>query len=132
MKRTHINMSGTARSLLAALLALSVSFAFLAGCGKNTVRDTEDEDEPVKTSEEETEKTTEVTTTTSEEPTPTPTPPIPHMDAPEVDTTAPMWLNLPESVSIQVDSEFDINKYVGNIDDCDSDVDIQIEGEVDT
>ena len=35
-------------------------------------------------------------------------------------------------MSIQVDSEFDINKYVGYIDDCDSDVDIQIEGEVDT
>lgn len=126
-------MSGTARTLVAALLAVSVSFTFLAGCRNNKVRETEDDDEPVKTTEEEPEKTTEeVTTTTTEEITPSPTPTIPHMQAPEEDTTAPMWLNLPESVSIQVDSEFDINKYVGFIDDCDSDVDIQIEGEVDT
>ena len=133
MKRKHTNLSGTARSFVAALLAVSVSFAFLAGCQRDRVRETEDDDEPVKTSEEETEKpTTEVTTTTSEEPTPTPTPSIPHMDLPEEDTTAPMWLNLPESVSIQVDTDFDINRYVGFIDDCDSDVDIQIEGEIDT
>lgn len=126
-------MSGTARTLVAALLAVSVSFAFLAGCRNNKVRETEDDDEPVKTTEEEPEKTTEeVTTTTTEEITPSPTPTIPHMQAPEEDTTAPMWLNLPESVSIQVDTEFDINRYVGFIDDCDSDVDIQIEGEVDT
>lgn len=126
-------MSGTARTLVAALLAVSVSFTFLAGCRNNKVRETEDDDEPVKTTEEEPEKTTEeVTTTTTEEITPSPTPTIPHMQAPEEDTTAPMWLNLPESVSIQVDTEFDINRYVGFIDDCDSDVDIQIEGEVDT
>lgn len=133
MKRTHTNMSGTARTLVAALLAVSVSFTFLAGCRNNKVRETEDDDEPVKTTEEEPEKTTEeVTTTTTEEITPSPTPTIPHMQAPEEDTTAPMWLNLPESVSVQVDTEFDINRYVGFIDDCDSDVDIQIEGEVDT
>ena len=126
-------MSGTARTLVAALLAVSVSFTFLAGCRNNKVRETEDDDEPVKTTEEEPEKTTEeVTTTTTEEITPSPTPTIPHMQAPEEDTTAPMWLNLPESVSVQVDTEFDINRYVGFIDDCDSDVDIQIEGEVDT
>ena len=133
MKRTHTNMSGTARTLVAALLAVSVSFTFLAGCRNNKVRETEDDDEPVKTTEEEPEKTTEeVTTTTTEEIPPSPTPTIPHMQAPEEDTTAPMWLNLPESVSVQVDTEFDINRYVGFIDDCDSDVDIQIEGEVDT
>ena len=126
-------MSGTARTLVAALLAVSVSFTFLAGCRNNKVRETEDDDEPVKTTEEEPEKTTEeVTTTTTEEIPPSPTPTIPHMQAPEEDTTAPMWLNLPESVSVQVDTEFDINRYVGFIDDCDSDVDIQIEGEVDT
>lgn len=133
MKRMPNYLSRTARSLVAALLAVSVSFAFLAGCQRNRGRETEEDDEPVKTSEEEPVVTTEeVTTTTTEEITPSPTPTIPHMQAPEEDTTAPMWLNLPESVSIQVDTEFDINRYVGYIDDCDSDVDIQIEGEVDT
>ncbi|MBR4947683.1 MAG: DUF5011 domain-containing protein [Clostridiales bacterium] len=133
MKRMPNYLSRTARSLIAALLAVSVSFAFLAGCQRNSGRETDDDDEPVKTSEEETVETTEeVTTTTTEEITPSPTPTIPHMLAPEEDTTAPMWLNLPESVSIQVDTEFDINRYVGYIDDCDSDVDIHIEGEVDT
>ena len=133
MKKMPNYLSRNARSLVAALLAVSVSFAFLAGCQRNSGRETDDDDEPVKTSEEETVVTTEeVTTTTTEEITPSPTPTIPHMQAPEEDTTAPMWLNLPESVSIQVDTEFDINRYVGFIDDCDSDVDIQIEGEVDT
>ena len=133
MKRMPNYLSRTARSLVAALLAVSVSFAFLAGCQRNRGRETEEDDEPVKTSEEEPVVTTEeVTTTTTEEITPSPTPTIPHMQAPDEDTTAPMWLNLPESVSIQVDTEFDINRYVGYIDDCDSDVDIQIEGEVDT
>ena len=133
MKKMPNYLSRNARSLVAALLAVSVSFAFLAGCQRNSGRETDDDDEPVKTSEEETVVTTEeVTTTTTEENTPSPTPTIPHMQAPEEDTTAPMWLNLPESVSIQVDTEFDINRYVGFIDDCDSDVDIRIEGEVDT
>ena len=133
MKRMPNYLSRTARSLVAALLAVSASFAFLAGCQRNRGRETEEDDEPVKTSEEEPVVTTEeVTTTTTEEITPSPTPTIPHMQAPEEDTTAPMWLNLPESVSIQVDTEFDINRYVGFIDDCDSDVDIQIEGEIDT
>ena len=133
MKKMPNYLSRNARSLVAALLAVSVSFAFLAGCQRNSGRETDDDDEPVKTSEEETAVTTEeVTTTTTEEITPSPTPTIPHMQAPEEDTTAPMWLNLPESVSIQVDTEFDINRYVGFIDDCDSDVDIRIEGEVDT
>ena len=133
MKRMPNYLSRTARSLVAALLAVSVSFAFLAGCQRNRGRETEEDDEPVKTSEEEPVVTTEeVTTTTTEEITPSPTPTIPHMQAPDEDTTAPMWLNLPESVSIQVDTEFDINRYVGFIDDCDSDVDIQIEGEIDT
>jgi GH25 family lysozyme M1 (1,4-beta-N-acetylmuramidase) len=133
MKKMPNYLSRNARSLVAALLAVSVSFAFLAGCQRNSGRETDDDDEPVKTSEEETVVTTEeVTTTTTEEITPSPTPTIPHMQAPEEDTTAPMWLNLPESVSIQVDTEFDINRYVGFIDDCDSDVDIRIEGEVDT
>ena len=126
MKRMPNYLSRTARSLVAALLAVSVSFAFLAGCQRNRGRETEEDDEPVKTSEEEPVVTTvDVTTTTTEEITPSPTPTIPHMQAPEEDTTAPMWLNLPESVSIQVDTEFDINRYVGYIDDCDSDVDIR-------
>ena len=132
MKKMPNYLSRTARSLVAALLAVSVSFAFLAGCQRNRGRETEEDDEPVKTSEEPVVTTEEVTTTTTEEITPSPTPTIPHMQTPDEDTTAPMWLNLPESVSIQVDTEFDINRYVGYIDDCDSDVDIQIEGEVDT
>jgi len=43
-----------------------------------------------------------------------------------------MFLNLPESVSVKVGSEFNIQKHIGYIDDCDPNVDIKLEGEVDT
>ena len=65
-------------------------------------------------------------------PTPSPTPAKPHMDMPEEDTKAPMFLSLPESVSIKVGNEFNIQKHIGYIDNCDADVDIMVEGEVDT
>ena len=65
-------------------------------------------------------------------PTPSPTPAKPHMDMPEEDTKAPMFLSLPESVSIKVGNEFNIQKHIGYIDNCDADVDIKVEGEVDT
>lgn len=66
------------------------------------------------------------------EPSPTPTPKIRHMDKPETDTKAPMFLNLPETVSVKVGNTFNIQKHIGYIDDCDSEVDIKVEGDVDT
>ena len=54
------------------------------------------------------------------------------MNKPEVDKTAPFFLNLPESVSVEVGSDFDIDRYIGYVDDCDSDVELQVDGEVDT
>ena len=93
------------------------------GDGSNVLESTEEpETEPTET------------TTPTETPTPkaTPTPAKPHMDMPTEDTKAPMFLSLPESVSIKVGSEFNIQKHIGYIDDCDPNVDIKVEGEVDT
>ena len=54
------------------------------------------------------------------------------MDMPEEDTKAPMFLSLPETVSVKVGSEFNIQKHIGYIDNCDAEVDIKVDGEVDT
>ena len=54
------------------------------------------------------------------------------MNKPDVDDTAPMFLNLPETAYIEVGGDFDINRHVGFIDDCDSDVECIIDGDVDT
>ena len=84
------------------------------------------------TEEPETEPTETPTPSETPTPTATPTPAKPHMDMPTEDTKAPMFLSLPESVSIKVGSEFNIQKHIGYIDDCDPNVDIKVEGEVDT
>ena len=126
----------------AAVLTVALTVVSFTGCKTGDSRETE-RNRDVKDRKTEgttTETTPEVTllptatATPSPSPTPTatPTPSIPHMNQPEKDITAPFFLNLPESVSVEVGSDFDIQRYVGYVDDCDSDVELLIEGEVDT
>lgn len=132
----HSKVNKLVRSLTGAVLVASVAVASFTGC---TTRQTENTDgmrdgNDINTFEttEETEPEATPTPTNTPTPTPSPTPAIPHMKMPDVDTTAPFFLTLPESVSIENGSEFDINRHIGYIDDCDSNVDLQIDGEVDT
>ena len=118
MKPMHLHHNGTARPVIAAVLVLSVVLASFTGCrDKKTV-----ETEAPTTTETTVSPTPTNTPTPTNSPTPSPTPVIPHMDAPEVDTKAPMFLNLPETAWVANGNEFYINLYVGFIDDCDSDV----------
>ena len=113
-------------------IAASISLAALTGC--NVPGAAAGSDSNMLESSEITETEPQVTPEPTETPTPTPspTPAKPHMDMPEEDTKAPMFLSLPESVSIKVGNEFNIQKHIGYIDNCDADVDISVEGEVDT
>ncbi len=113
-----------------AVLVVSMSVAVLSACDR-TGNTTESSTESVIDTSEPT-NTPSPTPTSTPTPTPSPTPAIPHLDKPEEDTKAPMFLNLPEKVSVKLGSEFNIQKHIGYIDDCDSDVDIAVEGEVDT
>ena len=127
----HSKINKLVRSLTGAVLVASVAVASFTGCTTGQTEYTEGmrDGNDINTFE-----TTETTEETEPEatPTPSPTPAIPHMDMPDVDTTAPFFLTLPESVSIENGSEFDINRHIGYIDDCDSNVDLQVDGEVDT
>ena len=84
--------------------------------------------------ESSTEAASEVTTTQSE----TSDINTPHAQVmtsetvPEEDTTAPMWLEAPDSLNIEADSEFVVGDYLSYIDDLDSTVDMTVDGEVDT
>lgn len=51
---------------------------------------------------------------------------------PEEDTTAPIWLEAPDSLNIEADSEFEVGDYLSYIDDLDNMVDMTVDGEVDT
>ena len=126
----------------AVVLTVAVTVASFTGCKTGDSRETElNRDVKDRKTEGTTAETTPevtplptATPTPSPSPTPTatPTPSIPHMNQPEKDITAPFFLNLPESVSVEVGSDFDIQRYIGYVDDCDSDVELLIEGEVDT
>ncbi|MBE7072263.1 MAG: hypothetical protein E7383_05895 [Ruminococcaceae bacterium] len=132
----HSKVNKLVRSLTGAMLVASVVVASFTGCTTGQTENTDGmrDGNDINTFEttEETEPEATPTPTNTPTPTPSPTPAIPHMDMPEVDTTAPFFLTLPESVSIENGSEFDINRHIGYIDDCDSNVDLQIDGEVDT
>ena len=135
MKKTELNLTKKGRSLVASILAVTVVAASFTGCKTGTaqtdgMRDGDDINTVATTTE--TEPVATPTPTNTPTPTPSPTPAIPHMNKPEKDTTAPMFLNLPEKVSIEVGSEFDINRHIGFIDDCDSDVECIVEGDIDT
>ena len=135
----HSKVNKLVRSLTGAVLVASVAVASFTGCTTGQTEYTEGmrDGNDINTFEmtettEETEPEATPTPTNTPTPTPSPTPAIPHMNMPDVDTTAPFFLTLPESVSIENGSEFDINRHIGYIDDCDSNVDLQIDGEVDT
>lgn len=132
----HSKVNKLVRSLTGAVLVASVAVASFTGCttGQTEYTDGMRDGNDTNTFEttEETEPEATPTPTNTPTPTPSPTPAIPHMDMPDVDTTAPFFLTFPESVSIENGSEFDINRHIGYIDDCDSNVDLQIDGEVDT
>ena len=132
----HSKVNKLVRSLTGAVLVASVAVASFTGCttGQTEYTDGMRDGNDINTFEttEETEPEATPTPTNTPTPTPSPTPAIPHMDMPDVDTTAPFFLTLPESVSIENGSEFDINRHIGYIDDCDSNVDLQIDEEVDT
>lgn len=124
-------------SLIVAALVTSVLAASFTGCDtRQTTTTTEGmrDGNDINTFEttEETEPTNTPAPTNSPTPTPSPTPSIPHMNKPDVDITAPFFLSLPESVSVKVGSEFDIQRHISYIDNCDSEVELQVEGEVDT
>lgn len=132
----HSKINKLVRSLTGAVLVASVVVASFTGCTTGQTENTDGmrDGNDINTFEttEETEPEATPTPTNTPTPTPSPTPAIPHMNMPDVDTTAPFFLTLPESVSIENGSEFDINRHIGYIDDCDSNVDLQIDGEVDT
>ena len=54
-----------------------------------------------------------------------------HMDPPEVDTEAPVFISYPRTIQLQKGKEFVPDEYVGYIDDTDRDVELKITGEVD-
>ena len=134
----HRMINRTVRALLAAALVTSVAAASFTGCSsKETpategIRDGNDINTSATTEETVPTATPSPVPTDTPTPTPVPTASIPHMNLPAVDKTAPMFLNLPESVSIEVGSDFDIQRYIGYIDDCDSDVELEVDGDVDT
>ena len=130
-KNIRKNLKHIAATAIAAMLML----ASVAGCQQPW--ETESTASDTATSETTTESLekivlTDAPTETEATPTPTPVPKVRHMDKPETDTKAPMFLSLPESVSIKVGNTFNIQKHIGYIDDCDPEVDIKVDGEVDT
>lgn len=132
----HLRLRKVLRIAAVTTLVASVSLASLTGCNvpgfEEGMRDGNDINTFESSEITETEPTPTPEPTETPTPSPSPTPAKPHMDMPEEDTKAPMFLTLPESVSVKVGSEFNIQKHIGYIDNCDADVDITVEGEVDT
>ena len=117
------------KTITSALVFASVILGVLTGCNSSESGESSIDNSTAAAPEESWEL---VETSATDTPTPTPSLNIPHMNAPEVDVTAPFFLNLPENVSIEKGEEFNIDSYIGYIDDCDSDVELTIDGEVDT
>ena len=132
----HLRLRKVLRIAAVTTIVASVSLASLTGCNvpgfEEGMRDGNDINTFESSEITETEPTPTPEPTETPTPSPSPTPAKAHMDMPEEDTKAPMFLTLPESVSIKVGSEFNIQKHIGYIDNCDADVDISVEGEVDT
>ena len=132
----HLRLSNLLRIAAVTTVVASISLVSLTGCNvpgyEEGMRDGNDINTFESPEVTETEPTATPVPTETPTPTPSPTPAKPHMDTPEEDTKAPMFLSLPESVSIKVGSEFNIQKHIGYIDNCDADVDIIVDGEVDT
>lgn len=54
-----------------------------------------------------------------------------HMEPPEVDTTAPVFISYPRTIKLLKGKEFVPGDYVGYIDDVDRDVELKVTGDVD-
>lgn len=54
-----------------------------------------------------------------------------HMDPPEVDTEAPVFISYPRTIQLLKGKEFVADDYVGYIDDTDREVELKVTGEVD-
>ena len=54
-----------------------------------------------------------------------------HMEPPEVDTEAPVFISYPRTISLVKGKEFVPDDYVGYIDDTDRDVELKVTGDVD-
>lgn len=54
-----------------------------------------------------------------------------HMDPPEVDTEAPVFISYPRVINLLKGKEFVPDDYVGYIDDVDKDVELKVTGEID-
>jgi Lyzozyme M1 (1,4-beta-N-acetylmuramidase) len=135
-RNMHLRLSKLLRIAAVTTIVASISLGSLTGCNVPPYEEGMRDGNDINTfeSSEVTETEPEATPTPTETPTPTPspTPAKPHMDKPEEDTKAPMFLSLPETVSIKVGNEFNIQKHIGYIDNCDADVEITVDGEVDT
>ena len=135
-RNMHLRLSKLLRIAAVTTIVASISLVSLTGCNVPPYEEGMRDGNDINTfeSSEVTETEPEATPTPTETPTPTPspTPAKPHMDKPEEDTKAPMFLSLPETVSIKVGNEFNIQKHIGYIDNCDADVEITVDGEVDT
>ena len=135
-RNMHLRLSKLLRIAAVTTIVASISLVSLTGCNVPPYEEGMRDGNDINTfeSSEVTETEPEATPAPTETPTPTPspTPAKPHMDKPEEDTKAPMFLSLPETVSIKVGNEFNIQKHIGYIDNCDADVEITVDGEVDT
>lgn len=54
-----------------------------------------------------------------------------HMDPPEVDTEAPVFISYPRTIQLLKGKEFVADEYVGYIDDTDREVELKVTGDVD-
>lgn len=54
-----------------------------------------------------------------------------HMDIPEVDTEAPVFISYPRTISLQKGKKFVPDDYVGYMDNVDREVELKVTGEVD-
>lgn len=54
-----------------------------------------------------------------------------HMEPPEVDTTAPVFISYPRTINLLKGTKFVAGDYVGYIDDVDKDVELTVTGDVD-
>ena len=110
--------------LLTILICSVASSAVFASCSGRPVGETEQQTEPaVTTSETTAEETYEFIFDT---PTPTPEP------TPGPDTVAPFFMNINRDAWVALGEEFDINSFVSYIDNVDSDVDLVVDGAINT
>lgn len=111
------------KKILISLLCCAVGLAALILILDRPVGNEQDSIEP-QTVQEETTPAPETQPSETAEPTPVP--------EPEPDTTAPFFMNINRDAWVAVGNEFNINDFVSYIDNVDSEVELEINGYVDT